>query len=122
MKGGLAEEAGSALFWKALLQGGTHLIYLLRLLILARVLAPEDFGLLAIAMTGIGMSLRLTDLGIQPSLVQRPSLTDQHYDTAWTIGVLILAVAVAGAGASLGIRHTQATAGSNALVKPPLPT
>ena len=43
MKGGLAEEAGSALFWKALLQGGTHLIYLLRLLILARVLAPEDF-------------------------------------------------------------------------------
>ena len=88
MKGGLAEEAGSALFWKALLQGGTHLIYLLRLLILARVLAPEDFGLLAIAMTGIGISLRLTDLGIQPSLVQRASLTEQHYNTAWTVGVL----------------------------------
>jgi lipopolysaccharide exporter len=88
MTGGLAEEAGSALFWKALLQGGTHLIYLLRLLILARVLAPEDFGLLAIAMTGIGISLRLTDLGIQPSLVQRASLTDQHYNTAWTVGLL----------------------------------
>jgi O-antigen/teichoic acid export membrane protein len=88
MKGGLAEEAGSALFWKALLQGGTHLIYLLRLLILARILVPEDFGLLAIAMTGIGFSLRLTDLGMQPALVQRPSLTDQHYNTAWTIGVL----------------------------------
>jgi lipopolysaccharide exporter len=96
MKRGLAEEAGNALFWKTLLQGGTHLIYLLRLLILARLLVPEDFGLLAIAMTGIGFSLRLTDLGMQPALVQRPTLTDQYYNTAWTVGMLRAVIIGAG--------------------------
>ncbi len=95
MKGNLAQEAGTALFWKVTQQGGVNLLYLCRLLILARLLSPDDFGLVAIAMTAIGLFLKLTDFGMQPALVQKPQATDQHYDSAWTVG-LFRAVAVGG--------------------------
>ncbi len=91
----LAKEAGSALFWKAVQQGGVNLIFLVRLLILARLLAPADFGLLAIAITGVGILLRITDFGMIPALVQRTEVNNQHYDAAWTVGIL-RAVTIAG--------------------------
>jgi hypothetical protein len=40
-------QAGSALTWRALQLAGTKLVSFVRLLILARLLVPEDFGLLA---------------------------------------------------------------------------
>ena len=49
LKEELAQRAGSAVFWKAVQQAGVQFIFLARLLILARLLAPIDFGLLAIA-------------------------------------------------------------------------
>jgi lipopolysaccharide exporter len=88
MKQGLAEEAGTALFWKAVQQGGDNLIYLFRMVILARLLTPDDFGLLAIALTGFVPLLIITDFGMIPALVQGREATDRHYNTAWTIGIL----------------------------------
>lgn len=84
----LAKDAGTALFWKALQQGGVSLIYLIRLLVLARLLTPDDFGLLAMAITAIAFLMSVTDFGMIPALVQRTEATDQHYDAAWTIGFL----------------------------------
>jgi O-antigen/teichoic acid export membrane protein len=92
MTDSLSETAGKAILWRAAQQGGVNLIYLLRLLILARLLAPEDFGLLAIAMTGVGVLLRITDFGMIPALVQNAGATDQHYHAAWTIGVFRAAI------------------------------
>jgi O-antigen/teichoic acid export membrane protein len=88
MNQGLAKEAGAALFWKAVQQGGVNLVYLFRLIILARLLTPDDFGLLAIAMVGFVPFLIITDFGMIPALVQRTEATDHHYNTAWTVGVL----------------------------------
>ena len=62
MNNTLARQAGKALVWKAVQQGGVNVTTLLRVLILAALLAPEDFGLLAIAMSGIDFLLRITDL------------------------------------------------------------
>ena len=47
----LAQRAGSAVVWRGLSLAGEKLIFLLRLLILARILLPEDFGLAAIALS-----------------------------------------------------------------------
>jgi O-antigen/teichoic acid export membrane protein len=88
MKERLAEQAGTALFWKTVQQAGVKSVFLIRLIVLARLLAPEDFGLLAIAMTAVGFLLKITDVGMIPALVQRPDVTNYHYDTAWTIGIL----------------------------------
>jgi O-antigen/teichoic acid export membrane protein len=84
----LARQTGSALFWNAIQQVGVNGIFLVRLMILARLLMPEDFGLLAIATTTIGVLSRTTKLGMAPALIQRTSLSRQHYHTAWTVGIV----------------------------------
>ncbi len=94
------QRAGSALIWKAVQLGGVNSIFLLRLLVLAWLLAPEDFGLLAIAVTTIGFLLSITDFGMIPALVQGADLDENHYNAAWTVDVtraLLISVLVIGA-------------------------
>jgi O-antigen/teichoic acid export membrane protein len=88
MKNGLAKLAGKALLWRAIELAGIKIIFLVRLLILARLLSPDDFGLLAIAMTAIGFFLSITDFGMVPALVQRSEINKQHYNAAWTVIVI----------------------------------
>ena len=81
------QQAGSALTWRAVQFAGTKVIYFFRLLILARLLVPDDFGLLAIAVTAVGFFVSVTDFGMIPALVQGREVDEDWYDTAWTIGV-----------------------------------
>jgi lipopolysaccharide exporter len=80
-------RAGAAMVWKAVQMGGVKVIFMLRLLILAWLLSPDDFGLLAIATTAIGFLLQVTDIGMIPALVQGKQVEEKHYDAAWTAGV-----------------------------------
>jgi PST family polysaccharide transporter/lipopolysaccharide exporter len=74
---------------------GSKAIFLLRTLVLARLLAPADFGLLAIAFVAVETLMVLTNPGLVPALVQHPAPTRVHYESAWTAGVLrALAVGV----------------------------
>lgn len=84
----LAGSFGSALIWKSIQLVGVKVIFLARTLILARLLVPEDFGLLAISMIAVGFLLSITDFGMIPALVQRKNVQDRHYDAAWTVGLL----------------------------------
>lgn len=95
MNDDLVRQTGSALFWKTVQQLGVNGIFLVRLLILAWLLSPEDFGLLAIAMTAIGVLLSVTDFGMIPALVQRADANQKHYNTAWTVSV-VRAVTITG--------------------------
>jgi len=72
------------LSWKACENIGAQAIFLVRLLVLARLLAPEDFGLLAIGLTAVGVLRAVTEFGLVPALVQRSSLDRAHYDAAWS--------------------------------------
>jgi O-antigen/teichoic acid export membrane protein len=85
---GLAKQAGAALAWQGFQHAGVKVIFLSRTLILARLLSPDDFGLLAIAMVTISMLLSLTDFGMVPALIQRSHVDESHYNSAWTLGVL----------------------------------
>lgn len=67
---------------------GVQFIYFVRVLILARLLSPDDFGLMAIALVTVDILLGLTDVGMIPALVQREEVEDRQYDAAWTIGVV----------------------------------
>jgi lipopolysaccharide exporter len=80
--------AGNAIVWQTIQYGGEKVIFLLRLIILAKLLTPDDFGLLAIASVAIDFLLRISNFGMIPALVQREDATEKHYDAAWTIGVL----------------------------------
>lgn len=57
-------------------------------LILARLLTPEDFGLIAMATLVIALTDILLDLGINTALVRERDITQADYDTAWTLRLL----------------------------------
>jgi lipopolysaccharide exporter len=82
----LAKSATFAMVWQAAQVGGVKLIFLARTLILARLLVPDDFGLLVIAMIPIDFLLSVSDFGLIPALVQRQKVEEKHFAAAWTIG------------------------------------
>jgi O-antigen/teichoic acid export membrane protein len=57
-------------------------------IILARLLVPGDFGLVALAMTMIAAAGIFGEFGFEMALIQNRKAERSHYDTAWSIGVL----------------------------------
>lgn len=56
-------------------------------IILARILYPEDFGLVAMAMVGIGFLEVFTHTGVDLALIRTPDVTRKHFDSAWTLEI-----------------------------------
>ncbi|MBT8444507.1 MAG: lipopolysaccharide biosynthesis protein, partial [Gammaproteobacteria bacterium] len=71
-------------------------IGLVSTIILVRLLAPEDFGLVAMSTLFIALIEVFTSFGVDMALIQRADATREDYDTAWTIRLLqVTVVAVA---------------------------
>jgi O-antigen/teichoic acid export membrane protein len=62
---------------------------LINTVVLARLLAPQDFGLVAMAMVVVTALDALTSFGLDSVLIQRQNATKAHYDTAFTINVIV---------------------------------
>ena len=60
----------------------------IRTIILARLLAPSDFGLLGIAMLAISTLETFSQTGFQAALIQNKENVESYLDTAWTISVI----------------------------------
>lgn len=56
--------------------------------ILARLLAPEDFGLVGMASLAAGLVVVFLDLGVTAALVQQRAPATEHYDSAWTLRLI----------------------------------
>jgi O-antigen/teichoic acid export membrane protein len=69
------------------------------LLILARFLGPADFGLVAMAMTSVFIVETVLDLPITTILLREEHLTDDMFNTAFTLGLMrsLIVAAVLGA-------------------------
>jgi len=66
----------------------TRLVDLGTLLVLARILRPRDFGLVAIAMGLLLIVETALEMPINQALVRLPSIAREEYDTAFTLGLL----------------------------------
>ncbi len=65
-------------------------------LILVRLLAPKDFGIVAMASSFIAMAELLSAFGFDVALIQKQDAPEEHYHTAWTLNALMgLAITVA---------------------------
>jgi O-antigen/teichoic acid export membrane protein len=82
------KRAGRALLWKGAQLGTSKVVYLLGTLVLGRLLTPNDFGLVAIATVAITTVMTATETGMTNALVQATTREREHYDVAWTIGLL----------------------------------
>jgi len=59
-----------------------------RTIILARLLAPSDFGLLGIAMLAISTLDTFSKTGFDRALIQKKEGVESHLDTAWTVSAI----------------------------------
>jgi O-antigen/teichoic acid export membrane protein len=60
----------------------------IRTIILARLLAPEDFGLLGIALLSISTLETFSKTGFDSALIQKKENVKSYLDTAWTVSAL----------------------------------
>lgn len=58
---------------------------LISVAILARLLTPEDFGVVAMATIVVGLMEVLADAGVKSALVQRKEIDRTYLDTGWTM-------------------------------------
>jgi O-antigen/teichoic acid export membrane protein len=65
-----------------------RLIALVSTLILARLLTPDDFGVVVLAASAIAIAEVLTLTGAGLAVVRRPTVDRSVYDSAWTINLL----------------------------------
>ena len=61
---------------------------IIRTVILARLLAPEDFGLFGIAVLALSTLEVFSQTGFQEALIQKKGSVTAYLDTAWTISVI----------------------------------
>lgn len=78
----------SGAVWMVLFKLVERSLGLISTLILVRLLAPTDFGLVAMAMSFIAMAELLTSFGFDVALIQNQNATAQQYHTAWTCNAL----------------------------------
>lgn len=75
--------------WVTLLNVSDRILQILKLVVLARILAPSDFGLLGITLLAIAVLKQLSHLGIDAALIQHEDTDiDSYLDTAWAIKIV----------------------------------
>lgn len=74
--------------WMIAARWAMRLIGLTSTIILARLLAPDDFGIIAIASIVVGLLETLAYAGVDLALMRPGAETREHYDTAWTIQLI----------------------------------
>ena len=82
---------GNALKWSYVMDVGRQFTTLLVTFVLAGMLGPRAYGIVAIAATYIAFLQLLLAQGLQPAVIQRRDLRDEHKDTAFW---MIMAAAV----------------------------
>lgn len=84
---GYSKHAIRGAGWNATLQVATAVLSALKIVILARILSPNDFGLFALVMVCIGIIESFTETGINPTIIQSKHDISYFLDTAWVISI-----------------------------------
>jgi O-antigen/teichoic acid export membrane protein len=86
---GLGKRAVNGVFWTATSNWGDQISRLVVFMILARLLDPKSFGLVALALVFVGLVDVLADQGLVAALIQRKHLARIHLDTGFWMLVMV---------------------------------
>lgn len=78
-----------SLFWKLFEQGGAAVITLIVQIVLARILAPNEFGMLAIMLVFVNVGNVIVQSGLNTAVIQAPDVTERDYSTAFWMSLAI---------------------------------
>ena len=97
----LKKKTVSSIFWIIFLRCNTFLLGFFKTILLARLLSPSDFGLMALALTVITSLEAFSRVGVETKLIQEKENIKKILDTGFTIlalkGIFIFLVMFFGA-------------------------
>ena len=85
----IRKSIGSGIFYTALAKYSNIFISIIITAVLARLLTPPEYGIVAIVMVFITFFTYLADFGIGPALIQNKDLKKEDIESIFTVSVLI---------------------------------
>lgn len=85
----IKQEMKRGLLWTALDKYSGQIIAILISMVLARLLTPYDYGVVATASVLIGFLSLFTSIGIGPAIIQRDDLSQQDLDNIFTFSIFL---------------------------------
>jgi len=85
----LKNKTVSAIYWSGIFSAISFLLHFGASVIIARILFPEDFGLMGIVLLTTKLVRLLSDYGFMLVIVQKRQITAKHYETAFLINLCV---------------------------------
>lgn len=85
----LSKKMLSSVGWTVLFRLAERSLGLVSTLILVRLLIPEDFGLMAMAASVIGVLELIHAFGFDAALIQKRDAQQYHFNTVWTVRIIL---------------------------------
>ncbi|MCP4353994.1 MAG: lipopolysaccharide biosynthesis protein [Desulfobacterales bacterium] len=93
-KDDIASQAKQGILWTVLFDAVQFLIRFGGSIILARILFPEDFGLMAIVSIVLQLARRLTNFGFNMVLIQLKEVKNEHFETVFVTNLFLMGLLV----------------------------
>jgi O-antigen/teichoic acid export membrane protein len=91
----LRERTVSGLKWNAATQAAAKALQFIALVVLARLLSPNEFGLFGMILVFTGFASIVADAGLNASIIQKQDLSEANLNSAFWLSVVIgLALAI----------------------------
>jgi teichuronic acid exporter len=84
----LRQQALSGVFWNSIQQFSHQIVSLIVSIILARILLPSEFGLIAMISVFLSVGRRLLDAGLGQSLIRTTHLDEEDYSTVFFFNLI----------------------------------
>ena len=89
----VGEQVVTSTLWMGSWRWSARLIGFVTTIILARLLLPEDFGIVAAGAIIVGFFTIMIDLGTDSYLIRHEDPGRDDYDTAWTLRFIVITIA-----------------------------
>lgn len=107
----LRNRTVSSLIWKLFEQSASSVVSLIVQIVMARLLAPDEFGMLAIMLVFVNVGNVIVQSGLNTAIIQGPNVTERDYSTVFWMSLvvsLVLYLAVWGASPAIADYYSMA--------------
>ncbi len=82
----------SSLIWKLLERGGTQGVQFIIQIVLARILSPNDYGIIALIMVFIALANVFVQSGFNTALIQKKEADEEDFSSVFYVSLLIAGI------------------------------
>lgn len=85
----LRKKTITSLVWKLFEQSGASVVSLVVQIVMARLLAPEEFGMLAIMLVFVNVGNVIVQSGLNTAIIQAPDVSEKDYSTVFWMSLTV---------------------------------